>query len=372
METVQLDNTTNTPKWEPYSSEELTLWAILLSVVGIATCILNVICVVAILRGKLHKEENKFLFMLSLAVSDSVYGFLQFVLAVIRRSMESHSLCFISTMLLDVTISVDILSLILLTTDTFLLIELHMKYHVYATRRNAYLALTGLLIVCLMEVIIIANLYSYNTNVKCDYIDMYPTWYHLCSAMFYFLIPLIAIMGMHLRIFHISRLQLKKMSVVDSIAPQVRLNGGEVPITSTNVTGQVGNQGGNPPLQGSVELFNIPSTMSDRSNHGQHSQNDSGTTCPTGQNSRTRRHWKAVITLTILIGKLFCTWVPANIASILDVFVPDLYGNSGYIGRLLMDNTDLLYMLNPLLNPLIYIVRMPRVKREIRKFIPRM
>lgn len=94
-------------------SLEITLWY---CVSGIATCFLNTVCAAAILRGKLHKEENRFLFMASLAVTDSLFGFTFFSSAVILSVVDSLLVCYISSILREATAVADVLCLCLLNS----------------------------------------------------------------------------------------------------------------------------------------------------------------------------------------------------------------------------------------------------------------
>lgn len=296
---------------------------------GLAIFVLNALCFLSIISQGLHNEEIKFLFMAAYAAIDSLLGLCSIVqnLVVNLKAVYNHldsveTVCFVTSSFIEALTKADTFCLLLLTVDQYMRIRLHMRYPLYATKRNAYIGLG------LMSMVVAANVIALNVIMwhraaqGCVSYGELSVWYDAYNQIVMFVIPLLAITAMHGRIFYMARKQLKKSRT----------------------------------LQGQVRMDHHPS-----SSVGSRREN-------TAQNyvssTSSKRQWKAVVTLTVLVGILLVTWTPVNIVTML-FWLSSPIELQPYMVELFI----LFFYLNFLLNPVVYILRIPEVKRGIGKLM---
>lgn len=341
---------------------------ILHSAIGIAMCFLNAICAAAIIRGKLHEEENRFMFMGSLAVVDSIFGFTLVLTATLNQCQTNSIVNFASNIAHEAVLAADPLCLCLMTADQFMRIELHMRYPVYASFRNACFALTGVLFLCSAQVVVVSFVWYYSGEETFNYL-LLPRWYHIYNIVVYFLVPLLLIVSIHMRIFYISWIQMKKVA---HLAPMMSVGskcclrscdmGCKHHDASVTTSRSINNF--------EVSTVHIPPPRGSVQQSKKHNTSAGQAVRPQGHNHslKARKQWNAVITISVLVGVLLCSWVPPYLVANLFVFYPSLTVTSTVLGKI-FDFISTMYLINSLINPFIYIARVPEVKRQIKKMI---
>ena len=195
-------------------------------VLGFFSFVLNLICALVIFKERLHSNENRFFFMASLAVADTTLGLSLLVVQLVELISVDKICSSVGTILLETAIVADVLCLCLLTCDQFMRIILHMRYPVYATFRNACIALSVVVCICLGHAILAVAMRAEGSVSRCPSTYGDPTydythgkWFYVYDIICYFILPLLAIIFMHGWILHVSRKQMKRLR---TLAPMMR------------------------------------------------------------------------------------------------------------------------------------------------------
>ena len=307
---------------------------------GAAIIMLNGLCLAAMARGRLYNEANKFLFMGSLASINIPLGLLQ----ITDNLPESTNFsafndtiyCYINNTVGHLGVCIQVFSLLLLTIDQYVQIEKPLMYTVYATRKKAYLALT---VVSGMGVLNVAMAYIiWETNgTGCQYAFAMPIWYLAYYIGFMMALPLSCIITVHVRIMGIAWKQAKKIASF-----QLSTYSAE----GTTATGiQLSRRG---TAEGAQHISQLQSEANPSRRTVKHP-------------AHLRAQLRSVLTISVMVGTFVCCWLPSTVAVSLAKFHP------GMVPLDILRVTSFVYSCNYLITPLIYIVRLKEVKREIRK-----
>lgn len=375
------------------SSHGIAYITALTTLVGLAAAMLNALCLVAILRRRLHQEDNRFVFMALLACADMMMG-ISFTCDTLIRNTEMipdnsvrNAACIFNSVLLELAVPGELFLLTLLTLDTFLRIELHMRYVSLVTKLVVNLAILVVAILTLLQLVPFFVITS-NANWVCVEHGAYPEWYNNYVTAVYFVFPFVLISVMHGRIFCIVRMQGKQMmpgkvwpaSAQSKIAVAYRLkkgltkkghndrkDGGDHLESNEHDTNKLSEAAEcrptldvprNNDIITSVEL-NSPETSASTST-------SSETSLPKHSEKRKSdsQDWKAFLTATVLIGLLLASWLPTYAVLIALAMHPALYEND--VMSHVVGLSTVFYLSNAMANPLVYIARVPQVKLAMR------
>ena len=128
--------------------------------------------------------------------------------------------CVVLSAFAELAIALSTMGLLLLSTDQLLRIEFNLKYHAYASRRNALVALGVLFIYAIMYISLQTVLTFKDTSQdsSCSFIEAYPSWFNMCGYVMLLALPAFLIGLINARILYLSVVQLRK---VRQLHPQV-------------------------------------------------------------------------------------------------------------------------------------------------------
>ena len=329
--TASIEITTTSEPKEEATLEKIFLTTILL-LESVTAMTLDALCVVAIMKRRLHKEENRFIFMTVLALAEMLVALsfaVQFITGenyLLLNLLILFELGDIGCALLNCAstfaICMAMLALLLLTTDQYLRIEFSLKYPTFATRRNAFIQISVAFAFVIFDVLLLIWVLSTNSGQQCSITWNFPPWYYIYGCLAYVLLPLSLIALMNGRIWYLSFVQqrnLKKMQPVSRV-------------------------------------------QSHTNNHGVHGSGDATERSSQGPNRNppSSRHWKTTVTVAILVGSLVLCWTPMTLSMALSVFegVDFSQATLGFCA--------MISMVNYLITPAVYIIRIPEVKSELK------
>jgi hypothetical protein len=237
----------------------------------------------------------------------------------------------------------DVYSLLLLSIDQFMRIELSLKYPVYASRRNAYIAVGALLAFVSLNTIPFIVIWTEDNS--CSYMESSPLWYQLSSRLTFFVIPLVVIVGMHGRILYLSINQMAQMK-------RLQISTGGKQFSGKVWCCVIGSRVSSANIRAEGITVDTSAASSDVPRHGVSSQQT--LTSP-------RKHWKATVTLLVLVGTIVLCWTPLNMCMLI------INTTGTIVSPHVLGVAVVLYMSNYCLAPIIYIVRIPEVKLELKR-----
>ena len=351
---ITVTTTTEPEREAPFVERLLLTTALVLET--ISACILDIFCVVAIIRGGLHKEENRFIFMIFLSLGEMfttlvftvqfLTGKTYFFLDLLSPFSLDTSSCMGLNYLSSLAISLSVIGLLLLNTDQWMRIEFSLKYHAYATKKNVCILISVGSIYAILNFSALV-LASFKVANHCDFVSGYPHWYYFYGVIAYTAIPVSLVSLMNGRIWYISIIQYRRMKHEQHLG---HFNAG----TASQLQLQ------------QHKLKDI-----DKEQRSTPSQIHLGIRAKMSRGHRPKvsppfkRHWKSTITVVILVGSLFLCWTPATVCMGLTAV------GAAKTSHMVMGVFTMIVMANYVLTPIVYIVRVPEVKRELKKIFQR-